>query len=384
MMKAGLKTKLLYPAGALLVVLCELELISHIFFSVFRERFGLHKPRGYTIARADIPKLKQLYDYSLGWKKHFPTPFGERPRGMVYGRPLLAAFGDSFTYCDQVGDVETWEEQLAEMLSADIYNFGVDAYGTDQAYLRFHEEFEKVGTPLVALGLITENINRIVNRYRPFYFEHTGYTLPKPRFILRGKIRELIENPVRNESELGKLLDPKFIESLGENDFWFHRDERPALSFPYTAILLNQRFWLEIFHRRGGGQIDDVTPQPRTNLWAYPPVRNLMFSIIDSFMEESKAAGKASFINVLPYRAEVFSQMQGRDPKNIALICSYCRFRGYPCFNGAAALAKHARTEAELGKFFSVHFTPLGNKIMAGELHAFLIDQKMIDKSFNK
>jgi hypothetical protein len=378
------KKKLLHSAVALLLLLCAIELISFIFFSVFRDRLGLRDPHKYTVARADIPKLKQVYDFSLGWKKRFSTPFGERPRRMEYGRPLMAAFGDSFTYCDQVGDAETWEEQLAEMLSADIYNFGVSGYGTDQAYIRFHEELPKVSTPIVALGLITENINRIVNRYRPFYYDRTEVTLTKPRFILRGATRELIENPVRNANEIDKLLDPKFLERVGENDWWFHRDDRPALSFPYTAILLNRRFWLDIFYRRGGGQIDDVTPQPQINLWAYPPVRNLMFSILDSFMEESKAAGKAAFINVLPFREQVLAQMEGRNPKNIAILCSYCQFRGYPCFNGAAALAKHARTEAELNEFFNTHFTPLGNKIIADELHAFLIDQKLIDQPVNK
>ena len=320
-MNAGLKTKLLYYAVALVLVLCAIELISFIFFSVFRDRFGLRKPHKYTVAQADIPKLKQLYDFSLGWKKRFPTPFGERLRGKEYGRPLMAAFGDSFTYCDQVGDAETWEEQLAGMLSGDIYNFGVVAHGTDQAYLRFREESQRVGAPIMALCLITENINRIVNRYRPFYSVRTGYTLTKPRFILRGQTRELIENPVRNENEIEKLLDPKFVESVGENDFWFRRsDDLPALGFPYTGILFNKRFWLEIFHRRGGGQIDDVTPRPRANLWAYPPARDLMFSILDSFMEESKAAGKKSFINVLPSRVEVLSQMEGKNPKNSQLF----------------------------------------------------------------
>ena len=344
----------------------------------------MQKAHGYTVAQADLPRLKRLYDFNLGWKKRFSTAFGERPRRIVYGRPLLAAFGDSFTYCEEVGNEETWEEQLAAMLSGDVYNFGVGAYGTDQAYLRFHEEFEKVGTPLVALGLITENINRIVNRYRPFYFERTGYTMPKPRFILRGKIRELIENPVRNESELGKLLDPKFIESLGENDFWFHRDERPALSFPYTAILFHPRFWLEISHRGGGGEIDDLSPRPWANLWTYPPARDLMFSILDSFMEESKAAGMVPFINLLPTQTEVIAQMQGKNPPKLAVVYSYCQSRGYPCFNGAAALAKNARTNAEVSKFFIHHFTPLGNKIIASELQAFLVEQKLIDQSFNK
>jgi len=379
------KKKLLYYAVALLLVLCAIELISFTFFTVFRDRFGLRKPHKYTVAQADIPRLKQLYDFSLGWKKRFPTPFGERPRRMEYGRPLMAAFGDSFTYCDQVGDTETWEEQLAEMLSGDVYNFGVVAHGTDQAYLRFRQEIQKVNTPVVALGLITENINRIVNRYRPFYYVGTGYTLTKPRFILHGQTRELIENPVRNENEVEKLLDPKFVESVGENDWWFRRDDdMPALKFPYTAILFSQRFWLDIFHRREGGQIDDVTPQPRSNLWANAPARNLMFSILDSFMEESKAAGKKSFINVLPTPFEVLSVVEGRTPKKVSVVSSYCRFRGYPCFNGAAALAKHARTKAEVEKFFKGHFTPLGNKIFAEELRTFLIDQKMIEQPVNR
>jgi hypothetical protein len=382
---AAVKKKLIYYAVAVVLVLCAIELISFTFFSVFRDRFGLRKPHKYTVAQADIPRLKQLYDFSLGWKKRFPTPFGERPRRMEYGRPLMAAFGDSFTYCDQVGDTETWEEQLAEMLSADIYNFGVVAHGTDQAYLRFRQEIQKVNTPVVALGLITENINRIVNRYRPFYYVGTGYTLTKPRFILRGQTRELIENPVRNENEVEKLLDPKFVESVGENDWWFRRDDdMPALKFPYTAILFNQRFWLDIFHRREGGQIDDVTPQPRSNLWAYAPARNLMFSILDSFMEESKAAGKKSFINVLPTPFEVLSVVEGRNPKKVSVVSSYCRFRGYPCFDGAAALAKHARTKADVEKFFTGHFTPLGNKIFAEELRTFLIDQKLIDQPVKK
>src|SRR5438132_14042890 len=104
---AALKKKLLFPAVAFLIVLCVIELVSFIFFSAFRDRFGLRKPHKYTIAQADIPKLKQLYDFSLGWKKRFPTPFGERPRRMEYGRPLMAAFGDSFTYGEPEGGPET-------------------------------------------------------------------------------------------------------------------------------------------------------------------------------------------------------------------------------------------------------------------------------------
>src|ERR1700736_1270515 len=159
MKRSALKTKLLHPAIAILIGLCAVEFITFIFFHVFHTRFSFLNTNRYTVSRADIPKLKQEYDFSLGWKKCFPTPYGERPRGAEYNRPLLAAFGDSFTYCDQVGDLQTWEEQLGGQLSADIYNFGGDGYGTDQAYIRFQQDSQKVLAPIVTLGLITENIN---------------------------------------------------------------------------------------------------------------------------------------------------------------------------------------------------------------------------------
>ena len=369
----------MYPMITIVVGLCVIELICFIFFSVLHDRFGFRNVNAYTITRADIPKLKEQYDFALGWKKTYATSFGERPRSVEYGRPLLAAFGDSFTYCDQVGDAQTWEEQLAGMLSADVYNFGVDGYGTDQAYIRFQEDFQRVRTPLVALGLITENINRIVNRYRPFYSEHTGHSLTKPRFILRDGGRELIENPIRNADEINKLLDPKFVDTLGENDWWFKRDNQPALGFPYTTILFQKRFWLEIFQRRGGRHVDDLSPRPWANLWTYPPARDLMFSIFDSFVNESKAAGRAPFIILLPSNTEVLAEMEGRHPKKAAIILSYCHARGYACFNGVSALAKNARSEQDVNKFFDRHFTPLGNKIIASELATFLIEEKLFE-----
>jgi hypothetical protein len=48
-----------------------------------------------------------------------------------------------------------------------------------------------------AQGIITENINRCLNSYRPFYYEKTGTRLTKPRFILTQNGLHLQKNPIQ-------------------------------------------------------------------------------------------------------------------------------------------------------------------------------------------
>ena len=69
-------------------------------------------------------------------------------------------------------------------------------------------DIERVRRAVLGLGL--ENINRIVNRFRPFYFPETGLALPKPRFVLEGGGLRLIANPVRSAAELDRLWEQQW------------------------------------------------------------------------------------------------------------------------------------------------------------------------------
>ena len=80
-------------------------------------------------------------------------------------------------------DDETWQFYLSKLTKKNVLNFGNGAYGPDQALLRFNEEIQKVRTQVVALGLTTENIARVVNIYRKFYLINTGHPSTKPRFV---------------------------------------------------------------------------------------------------------------------------------------------------------------------------------------------------------
>ena len=54
---------------------------------------------------------------------------------------VISCYGDSFTFCRQVNDNETWEWYLSELTKSNVVNYGVGNYGLDQAILRLKREF---------------------------------------------------------------------------------------------------------------------------------------------------------------------------------------------------------------------------------------------------
>ena len=79
----------------------------------------------------------------------------------------VSAFGDSFTWGDEVAVEESFPDQLSGLLRCRVANYGVGGYGTDQAFLRFRDGVAD-SAPIVVLGHMSENIVRNVNQFRGF------------------------------------------------------------------------------------------------------------------------------------------------------------------------------------------------------------------------
>ncbi|MCC6179427.1 MAG: hypothetical protein IT305_29310 [Chloroflexi bacterium] len=133
----------------------------------------------------------------------------------------LTAFGDSFTHCDEVANDECWSARLEEMMpGVEALNFGVPAYGPDQAFLRYQRDGRQYGGCAVLIGFMVENVNRVVNRFRPFYQPDTGVALGKPRYVLDGDGLRLLPNAARSVEDLD---DPAWVEQMyGPHDFWYY------------------------------------------------------------------------------------------------------------------------------------------------------------------
>lgn len=76
----------------------------------------------------------------------------------------VSLYGDSFTWGHQVVNEFAWSNILSKLLNCRVSNFGVNGYGTDQAYLRFkHNDVDKA--KIVILGYLSENIVRNVTQF---------------------------------------------------------------------------------------------------------------------------------------------------------------------------------------------------------------------------
>jgi hypothetical protein len=132
----------------------------------------------------------------------------------------IAAYGDSFTYCSEVGFRDCWTRELTQRLpNTEVLNFGVGGYGPDQAWLLYKRNRSVWRSCAVLIGHMVENTARVVNRYRPFL--HPGQVTPlaKPRFLRIGDGLVLLPSPA---SRVDDLKDPVWVETnLGSDDRWY-------------------------------------------------------------------------------------------------------------------------------------------------------------------
>jgi hypothetical protein len=151
---------------------------------------------------------------------------------------LVSLYGDSFTWASEVDNEHAWSNQLSLLLGRRVANYGVGAYGTDQAYLRSRLNNQDK-SQLIIMVFQPENIFRNVNQFRNLLYPNHPYAL-KPRFILNddGEL-ELI--PVPGLSKSDYMLLVKEPNRFLKHEFFFLEDSGQInrLKFPYTLSVLS-------------------------------------------------------------------------------------------------------------------------------------------------
>lgn len=361
----------LYFLVTLIFLGCALEFFSLLFFHIQKDSFSFSNPGEFTLDDEEIARVSINFNSYLGWETYFKTPFGQRRAPESYEEDFMATFGDSFTFGDEVKDNETWQVYLSQLLKENIYNFGNGGYGTDQAYLRFKRDYTKIKTKYIALGLVSENINRLVNVYRRFYIPYTGIPATKPRFILENKNLLLKENPVKSLEELKKLKDTNFIQELGNSDYWYNQLRRPHFSFPFTAIFFNKHMWFEVQHGRQDDSMDGSYNHLNTNLWEEEKARKLMFAIVDRFIEETENNHSVPVILLFPLEFEVvYKKTTGRTPNAISHIITYYQNKGYTVFCPLDKFITEMNEYPDIRLFEKGgHYSAYGNNVVAKHLY---------------
>lgn len=162
------------------------------------------------------------------------------PRDVPAGIVRIAAFGDSFTYCAEVTQAACWVSQLESAWpGSEVLNYGVPGYGPDQAWLRYQRDGRPYRPCGVLIGYFVEDIDRVVNRFRPFISPDDSVMMSKPRFLLDGDGLALLPNAATRPSQ---VEDATWVEgTLGPHDAWYFPGTFVTSPFDRSSIVRHAR-----------------------------------------------------------------------------------------------------------------------------------------------
>jgi len=278
----------------------------------------------------------------------------------------VAAFGDSFTHGDGVGNSETWAEMLSVTAPGlEVLNFGVGGYGIDQALLRYRQEGKHFHPHIVLIGFMSENINRSVNVYRPFYAPGTGQPLAKPRFRIKAGRLSALDNPIGSLEEYQQLLDdtPSVLARLGESDYFYgHRAHASPWDFLPSVRLLK----LSIQEIR-------LSSEPIIRGGRYNRQGEafaVTSAILDAFVAEVRADAARPLILVFPARPDLRDNWSGGIRVYQPLLDDF-RAKGYEYVDLLDAFER-CRNHCAIDSLVPGHYSAAGNRMIADFLRDFL------------
>lgn len=339
------------------------------------------KHKGILAAQIADTSSYMVFDADLGWTirpNGNKAQYKANSKGLRATReyPLqppadkvrVAAFGDSFTHASGVPTGFTWEERLEAMQPGlEVINFGIPGSDPGQGLLRYRREGVQYRPGVVLIGFMSENINRMVNTFRPFYFPRSGLPFSKPRFALEGGRLVLIPNPVRSIEEYRQLLsDPeRMIPRLGEHDYFYQRNNRRSR----LDFLPSVRFARLIGRQYFNQPISLPSGQYNTRSEAY----QVTFRVLDQFYREALGNGSVPLLVMFPQRKDVRLRRAG-EPMTYQPLVDELRRRGYRVIDLADGFEHYDPRGEMAGKNF-LHYPKEGNEMAAQWVRDVLVQQ---------
>ena len=328
-------------------------------------------------ARSGLRKLidgrTELFDLEpdLGWAlkagggsgNYVQTSQGLRGTRVYPPRPKegmvrMATFGDSFTYGTEVAARDTWQARLETVHPhLEVLNFGVNAYGPDQAYLYYDKAGKSFEPDVVVMGFMSEYLFRCVNVFRPFYNENEHFPFAKPRFVLGRGGLELLPNPLPDTADYEQLLsDPTpVLRRLGARDGVYHRKyHRRPLDFLRTVRLI------ELLGQEG--------PYVRGVYNTESEYFRVSLAILERFRDDVETQGATLVILFYPIKFDLARAVRGQ-PIPYQPLVDALRERGIRTLDLTDAF-RGAGLALEMDRYFMPlqHYSPAGHRRVAGYL----------------
>ncbi len=235
----------------------------------------------------------------------------------------ISCYGDSFTFCRQVNDDETWEHYMSKLGNTNVLNFGVGNYGIDQSFLRLKREFHKNKTDIVVLAVVPDTISRIMSSWK-HYYEYGNTFAFKPRFILKNKELKLIENMIDEESKFKTYEN--YLDRIQESDYFYKKKfKKEILHFPYVFTILKNfkrnisiMYWVTIIESWKKKDKDiskikwnpmkiimDINLQWRLKLYKNKEATTILEKIVEKYVDFAKTNNFIPVFAFLPQKDDI-------------------------------------------------------------------------------
>ena len=316
---------------------------------------------GFATYRANSQGIRSSYEYNVSPDKH---------------KARIAVFGDSFSHADDVPNDSAWTAILEESsANLEVLNFGVPGYGTDQALLRYRNVGTKFSPDISILGVMSENLNRNLNVFIPFY-RHESWPATKPRFLLNknGEL-ELLSNPYPQRDDFQELIDnpSDALEKLGADDWWYNAKYKPGImdnlalyrAFHYGYILLRYPWLLDsqVLYNRASEHY------------------RLLLGIIRTFVKEARENNAIPVILLFP-SLDVLTRQRLTGEYMYSPLVEDLEAGGIPYVDLLEGFKKYGK-DFHGPQIIPKHYSETGNRIAArylGEELDGLISQVLSDK----
>lgn len=286
----------------------------------------------------------------------------------------IAAFGDSFVYGAEVATADSWPARMEALdASVEVLNYGVNAYGVDQVYLRYLAEGAALAPQVVILGFYDDDLARLVSVYRPFR-SPVEQPLAKPRFVLTddGALR-LLPNPLPPPVYREVAQDPTRLLELRAHDHWYRRlvFENPLYDVSASVRLLTTLGY-QLYERDFDPErVVDIPNRwlGRDGPWRYrrsAEAYRIQIALVEAFTAAVHDRGAVPIVVVFPTKGLMRTAFEARTDLAYAPLVEDLEARGTTVLDVADAILELG-SKNDIEGYFQPHqhYSPRANNIVA-------------------
>ena len=261
----------------------------------------------------------------------------------------VALVGDSFTFGLDVTYEQSWGHRLERALGPDarVLNFGVEAYGIDQAYLRYLRDARPWRPEVVILGVIDHDLYRSMAVYFFLSFPGWDYPFAKPRFALASGSPKLLNAPLPSPESIAAT------PTIAELPFVAYEPGYRAAEWVWWP--LDRSYLHRLLVSKYRDIVYDSGPS-RADTFA------LNRELVRAFLREARAQGSAPLVVYFP--SDRNFKTLAKDPRWKSLAQTMLDESGIPYTDTTPCLAPLAPAERFPADGRN-HFAPRANQAIA-------------------